>query len=93
MHYRDAINIEDLRGIARRRLPRFVFSYVDSGAEDELTLTALHPDKRVEDAQANTGWDLKIASKLRTTAPPTAHELQLLRDELDPDGIYLKGGV
>lgn len=35
----DAINIEDLRAIARRRLPRFVFSYVDGGAEDELTLT------------------------------------------------------
>ena len=38
MHYRDAINIEDLRAIARRRLPRFVFTYVDGGAEDEVTL-------------------------------------------------------
>jgi (S)-mandelate dehydrogenase len=38
MHYRDAVNIEDLRRIARRRLPRFVFDYVDGGAEDELTL-------------------------------------------------------
>lgn len=38
MRYQDAINIEDLRTIARRRLPRFVFTYVDGGAEDELTL-------------------------------------------------------
>ena len=38
MHYRDAINIEDLRRIARRKLPRFVFTYVDGGAEDEVTL-------------------------------------------------------
>jgi (S)-mandelate dehydrogenase len=38
MRYQDAINIEDLRAIARRRLPRFVFTYVDGGAEDELTL-------------------------------------------------------
>lgn len=38
MHFSDAINIEDLRGIARRRLPRFVFDYVDGGAEDERTL-------------------------------------------------------
>src|ERR1700741_1755164 len=38
MHWRDAVNIEDLRGIARRRLPNFVFSYIDGGAEDELTL-------------------------------------------------------
>jgi (S)-mandelate dehydrogenase len=36
--YQDAVNIEDLRLIARRRLPRFVFSYVDGGAEDELTM-------------------------------------------------------
>ena len=28
MDYRDAINIGDLRAIARRRLPRFVFEYV-----------------------------------------------------------------
>ena len=39
MHFSEAINIEDLRAIARRRLPRFVFDYVDGGAEDERTLT------------------------------------------------------
>src|SRR5262245_28856385 len=38
MHFRDAINIEELRAIARRRLPRFVFAYIDGGAEDERTL-------------------------------------------------------
>ncbi|MGQ0428872.1 MAG: alpha-hydroxy acid oxidase [Gammaproteobacteria bacterium] len=38
MDIRDAINIGDLRAIARRRLPRFVFEYVDGGAEDEVTL-------------------------------------------------------
>ncbi len=32
------INIEDLRRIARRRLPRPVFDYLDGGAEDEITL-------------------------------------------------------
>lgn len=38
MRYQDAINIEDLRAIAKKRLPRFVFTYVDGGAEDEITL-------------------------------------------------------
>jgi (S)-mandelate dehydrogenase len=38
VHYQDAVNIDDLRAIARRRLPRFVFDYVDGGAEDERTL-------------------------------------------------------
>jgi|SRR5579859_165905 len=32
------VNIEDLRRLARRRLPRAVFDYVDGGAEDERTL-------------------------------------------------------
>jgi L-lactate dehydrogenase (cytochrome) len=31
-------SVDDLRRIARRRLPRGVFDYVDGGAEDELTL-------------------------------------------------------
>jgi (S)-mandelate dehydrogenase len=33
-----AIDIEDLRRMARRRLPAFAFEYVDGGAEDERTL-------------------------------------------------------
>src|ERR1700682_1596224 len=32
------INIEDLRRIAKRRLPRAVFDYLDGGAEAEVTL-------------------------------------------------------
>jgi (S)-mandelate dehydrogenase len=35
-----AISIEDLRAIARRRLPRFAFDYIDGGADDEVTLRA-----------------------------------------------------
>jgi (S)-mandelate dehydrogenase len=34
-----ALNIADLRDIARRRVPGFVFEYVESGAEDEVTLS------------------------------------------------------
>jgi (S)-mandelate dehydrogenase len=33
-----AVNIEDLRGLARRRLPRAIFDFFDGGAEDEVTL-------------------------------------------------------
>src|SRR6476646_5319890 len=32
------INIDDLRPLARRRLPRAVFDYLDGGAEAEITL-------------------------------------------------------
>jgi isopentenyl diphosphate isomerase/L-lactate dehydrogenase-like FMN-dependent dehydrogenase len=33
-----AYNIEDLRALARRRLPRGLFEFVDRGSEDELSL-------------------------------------------------------
>src|ERR1700733_4474552 len=33
-----AVNIDDLRELARRRVPRIVFNYIDGGAEDEWTL-------------------------------------------------------
>src|ERR1700688_3362039 len=32
------VNIEDMRGLARRRLPDAVFDYLDGGAEGEITL-------------------------------------------------------
>src|ERR1700758_529498 len=34
------LNIENLRRVAKRRLPRVVFDYIDGGAEDESTLRA-----------------------------------------------------
>lgn len=34
-----AANIDDLRTLAKRRLPRGIFDYIDGGAEDEITLT------------------------------------------------------
>ena len=35
-----AVSVADLRRLARRRLPRGVFGYIDGGAEDEVTLRA-----------------------------------------------------
>jgi glutaconate CoA-transferase subunit B len=58
----------------------------------ELVLTTLHPGKTVQEALNNTGWALKVASRLQTTKPLTNDELKILREELDPQEIYLKGG-
>jgi glutaconate CoA-transferase subunit B len=61
----------------------------DSG---ELALTALHPGKTAEQAIENTGWALKVKTPIRFTQPVTENELRILRQDLDPTGIYLKGG-
>jgi glutaconate CoA-transferase subunit B len=34
----------------------------------------------VEKVKAATGWPLKVAARLETTAPPTPEELSVLRD-------------
>ena len=57
----------------------------------ELVLTALHPGMTVEQCLANTGWDLQVNGPLHVTEPPKVEELRILREELDPSGIYLKG--
>jgi glutaconate CoA-transferase subunit B len=59
----------------------------------ELILTALHPGVTAEQACENTGWQLKVAHSLRTTLPPDLEELRILREDLDPQGIYLKGSA
>jgi len=58
----------------------------------ELVLSALHPGRTAEEAQANTGWPLRVAAEVRRTQAPAEAELRLLRETLDPQGIYLKGG-
>jgi glutaconate CoA-transferase subunit B len=58
-------------------------------ASGELTLTALHPEKTVEEISENTGWDIKVAPELFITEPPEIGELKILREELDPTGIYI----
>ena len=46
----------------------------------ELTLTSVHPGVTVEQVVAETGWALKVASQVNSTAEPTERELAVLRD-------------
>lgn len=53
-----------------------------------MQIQALHPGVSVEQVQENTGFGLEVADDVRMTAPPTEHELQVLR-QLDPDCLYI----
>ena len=46
----------------------------------EFTVTSLHPGATRDQVRANTSWDVKFAGLLNETAPPTALELETLRD-------------
>ena len=58
----------------------------------EMILTALHPGCTIEQVKENTGWQIRTSEHVRVTEPVQESELRILREELDPTGIYLKGG-
>ncbi len=61
--FRRALNIAELREVARQRIPGFIFEYVEGGAEDEVTLRQnraafeairLVPDTLIDTADRST---------------------------------------
>jgi glutaconate CoA-transferase subunit B len=58
--------------------------------DDELVLSSVNPAVDVAQIRAATGWPLKAAAAVGDAEPPTAEELRLLREVLDPGRIYLR---
>jgi glutaconate CoA-transferase subunit B len=56
----------------------------------ELMLSALYPGVETGDVAAGIGWQLRSRSRVESVAPPSARELRLLREVLDPERLYLK---
>ena len=52
-----------------------------------MRLISYHPGVEISRIQAKTGFDILTAPDLHQTIPPTAEELNLLRQEIDPLGI------
>jgi glutaconate CoA-transferase subunit B len=65
-------------------------TYAFDEATGEMTLMTLHPGVTLDDVRANMGWDPRVADDLGETVPPTADELRLIREDLDPGGVYTK---
>jgi len=65
-------------------------TYGFDGSTGEMTLLTVHPGVTVDDIRANMGWDPKLAPDLGETPAPSAEELRLIREELDPGGVYTK---
>ena len=57
-------------------------------ADREMQLSALYPGVSETDVRAETGWELRRASSLEEVSPPAPEELRLIREELDPAGMY-----
>ena len=61
-------------------------------ADHELTLTAVHPGISVDDVRAATGWPLRVTGTVAVTSPPSAEELQVLRDLKERTAVAHRGG-
>jgi len=64
------------------------------GFEDrEMVLESIHSGVGITlgKVKAEVGWDIKVSSKLIDTKPPTEEELRILREKVDPNGMWAGG--
>ncbi|MBC7344935.1 MAG: hypothetical protein H5U03_05895 [Clostridia bacterium] len=55
-----------------------------------MRVIGLMPGVTPEKVQENTGFELLVADNLVELDPPTSEELRLLREKVDPEGLWLK---
>ena len=56
------------------------------GPDHAMRLVSCHPGSSVDEIVESTGFELAIADDVAETRLPTAEELKLIREVLDPDG-------
>jgi len=56
--------------------------------EREMQLSALYPGVTSDQVKAEVGWTLRVANQIDEIAAPSAEELRLIREEIDPNGMY-----
>lgn len=79
-------------GLPRNTGPyRVVTSLGVLGYDDEtkrMKLLSVNPGVTVEKVIENTGFELLFADNITQNEPPTNEELRILREKVDPDGLY-----
>jgi len=58
------------------------------GPRREMRLVSLHPGVDLDEVRAGISWPICVAEHVERTASPTAAELECIRVELDPAGMY-----
>jgi glutaconate CoA-transferase subunit B len=54
----------------------------------EMRLVEVAPGETAESIQADIAWELNVSPELKEITPPTTAELNVIRQELDPQGLY-----
>nr|WP_225741136.1 CoA-transferase [Halorussus halophilus] len=56
----------------------------------ELYVESIHPGLTKDAVQTATGWELRFSDDLSETPAPDPEEIRLIREELDPEGVYVE---
>ena len=64
-----------------------IHHFADDG---EMRLDSLHPGATLDAVRASMGWEVRVADRLAETPSPTPDELRLIREQLDPGGLYTR---
>jgi glutaconate CoA-transferase subunit B len=56
--------------------------------EREMTLIQVAPGETAESIQAEVSWTLRVSPDLEEISPPSQEELDIIRQQLDPGGMY-----
>ncbi len=74
--------------------PTFVFTDLaifDFNAEGHrMQVASIHPGVTPSEVQEKTGFPLEFPKNIPVTTVPTAEEIRLIHDEIDPENILLK---
>ncbi len=63
-------------------------AYLDFDEKSKrMKVASIHPGINIETVKNSTGFDLIIPDNIKETKPPTAKEIKLLREKVDPLGI------
>ncbi|SEQ26108.1 glutaconate CoA-transferase subunit B [Faunimonas pinastri] len=101
LDFRSALGHGDAAG-DRRRLgvpgggPRKVFTDLaiwGFDADGDMRVETLHPGATREDVVRTVGFDVVFADDLGATPAPTPEELRLIREEIDPEGLFLEARI
>jgi len=57
--------------------------------DGEMVLTSMHPGATMSAVKRTLGWDVRVAAELVATCAPSADELRLIREDLDPGHLYI----
>ena len=61
--------------------------------DNEMVVSSIHEGIGVtlEQVKAEVGWDIKVSEDLHATTEPTDEEIRILREKVDPTGMWVGG--